>query len=214
MRAGLPRAGEQLFVCDGMSPGLARAEQQPILDVDRFAMAADGAEEDGGGVELQANAGMVVGRGVVAGGVAVAGGVVVTGVGAAVRNGAAAGEDSVCDAGNDGDVAAGGSVAASIADVVGLAGTCSESEGDAGAGNASGADNGNGSREEDVGDDDAAGRDTTAARGIRRLLPSSSCTYASDLVRPRHLWIHLIHITKPEVATVSPNKMLTVSTVS
>ena len=218
MRAGLPRAGEQLFVCDGMSPGLARAEQQPILDVDRFAMAADGAEEDGGGVELQANAGMVVGRGVVAGGVAVAGGVVVTGVGAAVRNGAAAGEDSVCDAGNDGDVAAGGlaggSVAASIADDVGLAGTCSESEGDAGAGNASGADNGNGSREEDVGDDDAAGRDTTAARGIRRLLPSSSCTYASDLVRPRHLWIHLIHITKPEVATVSPNKMVTVSTLS
>jgi hypothetical protein len=46
------------------------------------------------------------------------------------------------------------------------------------------------------------------------LLPSSSCTYASDLVRPRHLWIHLIHITKPEVATVSPNKMVAVSTLS
>jgi len=204
VRAGLPRAEEQLFVCDGMSPGLARAEQQPIFDVARFAMAADG-----GGLELQANNGMVAGGGAVAGGVAVAG------VGATASNGAAAGgDDSVCDAGNDGDVAAGGSVAASSADVVGLACTCSESEGDAGAGNASGADSGHGSREEDSGNGGAAGRDTTAASGIRRLLPSSSCTYASDLVRPRRLWIHLIHITKPEVATVSPNKMVAVSTLS
>ena len=153
---------------------LARAEEQPVLDVARFAPAADGAEEDGGGVEQQANDGAMA-----ASGVAVDGGGAVAGDGAATR------DVTVCGTGiGGGGVAAGGSVAVAGAITEGCEAT----------GNASGAEDDEWSREV-VGADGGAdgGGFVTAACGVEQVrvftaagcakpcapvrLPSSSCSY-------------------------------------